>query len=55
MYPNNPERIASIIIGIDWIINAVTNRITKPEKNIRSIVFICMFLGLELDSKCLTL
>lgn len=46
MYPNNPERIASIIIGIDWVINAVTNRITKPEKNTRSIAFIRVFLGL---------
>lgn len=55
MYPNNPDRIANSIIGIDWIIIAVTNRITKPEKNIRSIGFMCMFLGLELDSKCLTL
>ena len=55
MYPNNPEIIASIIIGIDWIINAVTNRITKPKKNNTSITFIRMFLGLELDSKCLTL
>ncbi len=47
MYPNNPERIASIIIGIDWIINAVTNRIMNPKKNIRSIVFIRVFLGLD--------
>ena len=47
MYPKNPDRNASIIIGIDWIIIAVTNRITKPEKNINSITFICMFLGLS--------
>lgn len=47
MYPNNPDRIASISIGIACIINAVTNRITKPEKNIRSIAFMCMFLGLN--------
>lgn len=47
MYPNNPDRIANSIIGIDWIIIAVTNRITKPEKNIRSIAFIRVFLGLD--------
>ena len=47
MYPKNPDRNASTIIGIDWIINAVTNRITKPEKNIRSIAFIRVFLGLN--------
>ena len=50
MYPNNPDRIANSIVGIDWIIIAVTNRITKPEKNIRSIAFICMFLGLYNES-----
>ena len=47
MYPKNPDRNASTIIGIDWIIIAVTNRITKPEKNIRSIAFIRAFLGLN--------
>ena len=47
MYPKNPDRNASIIIGVDWIIIAVTNRITKPEKNTRSIAFIRVFLGLS--------
>ena len=55
MYPNNPDRIANSIIGIDWIIIAVTNRVMNPKKNNTSIAFMCMFLGLELDSKRLTL
>ena len=55
MYPKNPDRNASTIIGIDWVIIAVTNRIMNPKKNVNSIAFIGMFLGLELDSKCLTL
>ena len=55
MYPKNPDRNASTIIGIDWIIIAVTNRVMNPKKNNTSIAFMCMFLGLELDSECLTL
>ena len=47
MYPNNPDRIANSIVGIDWIIIAVTNRITHPKKNINSIAFIRVFLGLD--------
>ena len=47
MYPKNPDRNASTIIGIDWIIIAVTNRIMNHKKNINAIAFIRVFLGLS--------
>ena len=50
-YPRNPDTNASSIIGIDWIIIAVTSRVMKPKKSASSIVasiaFIWVFLGLD--------
>lgn len=58
-YPKKPTTNANTIRGVDWVTIEVINKVMKPKKSassiVVSIVFMGIFLGLELDRNCLTL